>query len=92
MKLGGLSLNHLYALARSWLPKVNKIKCATLLMSLSVIGFLITCYRKNKLNCQLIMLYRSRNNSKSMHMVNGIAPILILVMIVMFFVDSFNWP
>jgi hypothetical protein len=31
--------------------KIHKMKCAILVMSLSVIGFLITCCRKNKLNC-----------------------------------------
>jgi hypothetical protein len=36
---------------------VAKTKCAILLMSLSVIEFFITSYRKNKLNYQVIMLY-----------------------------------
>jgi hypothetical protein len=54
--------------------------------------YFITCYRKNKLSCQVIMLYRRRNNSKSMHIVNGIVLILMLLMIAMFSIDRFNQP
>jgi hypothetical protein len=46
----------------------------------------------NKLNCQVIMLYHCQNSSKSMHIVNGIILICLLVMIAMFFVDIFNRP
>jgi hypothetical protein len=55
-----------------------------------VIGFLITCYKRNKLNCQVVMSYRCRNISKSMHIVNDIILILMLLMITMFTVDRFN--
>jgi hypothetical protein len=36
------------------------------------------------------MLYRRRNNSKSMHIVNDIILILMLLMIAMFSIDRFN--
>jgi hypothetical protein len=54
--------------------------------------FFITCYRKNKLNYQVIMSYHHRNNSKSMLIVNGIILILMLLTIVMSFIDRFNRP
>jgi hypothetical protein len=57
-----------------------------------VIGFLITCCKKNKLNCQVVMLYHRRNISKSMYIVNGTILILMLLMIAMFSVDKFNRP
>jgi hypothetical protein len=60
--------------------------------SLSVIGSLITCCKRNKLNCQVIMSYRRWNSSKSMHIVNGIILILMLLMIAMFSVNRFNRP
>jgi hypothetical protein len=50
----------------------------------------ITCCRKNKSNCQVIMLYHHRNSSKSMLIVNGIILILLLVMIAIFSVNRFN--
>jgi hypothetical protein len=68
------------------------MKCVTPLTSLSVIGFFITCCRKNKLNCHVIMLYHCRNSSKSMLSIIGIILILMLLMIAMFSVDEFNWP
>jgi hypothetical protein len=37
------------------------------------------------------MSYHRRNRSKSIHIVNGIILILMLLMIVMFSVDRFNW-
>jgi hypothetical protein len=37
--------------------KPTRMKFATHSTSLSVIGYLITCYRKNKLNCKVVMLY-----------------------------------
>jgi hypothetical protein len=55
-----------------------------------VIGFLITCCKKNKLNCQVVMSYRRRSSSKSMRIVNGIILILMLLMIAIFSVDRFN--
>jgi hypothetical protein len=72
--------------------KADKTRCATLSMLLSVIGFLITCYKKNKLNCQVVMSYRRQNNSKGMCIVNDIILILMLLMITMFFVNRFNRP
>jgi hypothetical protein len=72
--------------------KADKMKCATHLTSLSVIGFLTTCCRKSKLNCQVVTSYRRRNSSKSMHIVNGIILILLLLTIAMFSVDRFNQP
>jgi hypothetical protein len=48
--------------------------------------------QKNKLNYQVVMSYHHRNSSKSMHIVNGIILILMLLMIAMFFVDRFNQP
>jgi hypothetical protein len=36
-------------------------------MSLSVVGSLTNCCKKNKLNCQVVMSYRHRNNSRNMH-------------------------
>jgi hypothetical protein len=48
--------------------------------------------QENKLNCQVIMAYHRRNNSKSMLIVNGIILILMLLTIAMFSVDRFNWP
>jgi hypothetical protein len=75
--VGVLNLNHSYALAWSWLLKADKMKCATHLMLLSVIGSLITCCRKSKLNYQAVMSYHHRN----MHIVNGIILILMLLMI-----------
>jgi hypothetical protein len=51
---------------------------------------LITCYKKNKLNCQVVMLYHRWNSSKSMCIANGIILILMLLTIAMFFVDMFN--
>jgi hypothetical protein len=48
--------------------------------------------QKSKLNCQVVMSYRRRNNSKSMHTANGIILILMLLMIVTFFVNMFNRP
>jgi hypothetical protein len=33
---------------------------------------LTTCYKKNKLNCQVVMSYHCRNSLKSIHIVNGI--------------------
>jgi hypothetical protein len=51
---------------------------------------LITCCKKNKLKCQVVMTYRHRNNSKSMRTVNDIVLILMLLMITMFSVDWFN--
>jgi predicted histidine transporter YuiF (NhaC family) len=88
----GLNLNHSYALALSRLLKGDKTKCAMLLILLSVIGYLITCYKKNKLNCQVVMSHRHRNNSRSMRIVNGIILILKLLMIAMFSINEFNWP
>jgi hypothetical protein len=38
------------------------------------------------------MLYCHWNKFKSMLIVNGIIPILILLIIVIFFIDRFNWP
>jgi hypothetical protein len=72
--------------------KTDKMKCATHLMSLSVIGFLTTCCRKSKLNCQVVTSYRRWNSSKSMHIVNDIILILMLLTIAMFSVDMFNRP
>jgi hypothetical protein len=60
-------------------------------MSLSVIGFLITCCKRNKLNCQVVMSYHYQNISKNKCIVNGITLILMLLMIVMFSVDKFRW-
>jgi hypothetical protein len=74
------------------LLKADKMKCATRSALLSVIGFLTACCRKRKLNCQVVMSYRHRNNSKSMHIVNGIILIFMLLMIRMFSVDRFNRP
>jgi hypothetical protein len=48
------------------------------------------CCRRNKLNCQVIMSYHRRNNSKSMLITNGIILILMLLTIAMFFIDRFN--
>jgi hypothetical protein len=72
--------------------KADKIKYATLLMSVSVIGYLITCCKKNKLNYKVVMSYHHRNISKSMRTINDIILILMLLMIVMFSVDRFNRP
>jgi uncharacterized membrane protein len=66
------------------------MKCATHSMSLSVIGYLITCCKKNKLNCQVVTSYHHQNSSKSMHIINGIILILMLLTIVMLSVDRFN--
>jgi hypothetical protein len=52
----------------------------------------IACCNKNKLNCQVVMSYRHRNSSKSVHIVSGIILILMLLMIAMFFIDRFNQP
>jgi hypothetical protein len=90
--VGGLNLNHSYALACSQLLKADKTKCATHSMSLSVIRYLITCCKKNKLNCQVVTSYHHRNSSKCMHTVNGIILILMQLMIEIFSVDKFNWP
>jgi hypothetical protein len=68
------------------------MKCEILSTLLNVIGILISCYKENKLNCQVIMLYHHRNILKSMHIINVIILILILLMIAMFFVDRFNHP
>jgi hypothetical protein len=68
------------------------MKCATHSMLLNVIEFLITCCKKNKLNCQVVLSYCRRNNSKSMRIVSGIILILMLPMIAIFFVDRFNQP
>jgi hypothetical protein len=68
------------------------MKFATLLMSLTVIGSLITCCRKNKLNYQMVMSYRCQDISKSMCIVNDIILILILLTIAMFSIDRFNRP
>jgi hypothetical protein len=76
----------------SWLPKADKTKCVTHSTSLSVIGYLITCCKKNKLNCQVVMSYHRGNSSKSMHIVNDIILILMLLMIAIFSVDKFNRP
>jgi hypothetical protein len=73
------------------LEKIQKHAYCTL-TSLNVIGSLISCCRKNKLNCHVIMLYCHWNKFKSMLIVNGIIPILILLIIVIFFIDRFNWP
>jgi hypothetical protein len=49
-----LNLNYSYALAYSRLLKISKTKYTTRLILLNMIGFLITYYRKNKLNYQII--------------------------------------
>jgi hypothetical protein len=71
--------------------KNDKMRCATRLTLLSVIS-LTTCCRKSKLNCKVVMSYRLWNNLKSMRIANGIILILMLLMIAMFSVDSFNRP
>jgi hypothetical protein len=72
--------------------KSDKMRCASCSMLLSVIGFLITCCKKNKLNCQVVMSNHHQNSSKSMCIVNGIILILMLVMIAIFSIDRFNQP
>jgi hypothetical protein len=67
------------------------MKYATRSMSLSVMGFFITCCKKNKLNYQVVMSYRRRNSIKSIRIVNGIILILMLLMIAMFSIGRFNW-
>jgi hypothetical protein len=66
------------------------MKYATCSTSLSVMGFLITCGKKSKLNCQVVMSYHRWNNLKSMLIVSGIIIILMLLMIAIFSVDRFN--
>jgi hypothetical protein len=66
------------------------MRYATLLTSLSVIGSSISCCKKNKLNCHVIMSYLHWNSSESMCIVNGIILILMLLMIAMFSIDRFN--
>jgi hypothetical protein len=51
-------------------------------MLLNVIGYLITYYKNNKLNCQIIMLYSHKNE------LNGMILILKLLMTVI----QFNRP
>jgi hypothetical protein len=46
--------------------------------------FLITCYKNNKLNCQVVISYHHRNSLKSMFIINGIIHILMLLTITMF--------
>jgi hypothetical protein len=65
---------------------------ATHLTLLSVIGYLITCCMKSELNSQVVMSYHRRNSSNSMHIVNDIILFLMLLMITMFSIDSFNQP
>jgi predicted nucleic acid-binding Zn ribbon protein len=74
----------------SSLKPASKIQQDEQLKKLSVIGYLITCCKKNKLNCQVVMSYDRQNNSKSMHIVNSIILILMLLMIAIFTVDRFN--
>jgi hypothetical protein len=68
------------------------MRFATLSTSLSVIGSLITCCKRNKLNYKVIVSYHHRNSSKSMLIVNGIILILMLLLVAMFSVDMFNQP
>jgi hypothetical protein len=48
--------------------------------------------QEKKLNCQVVTSYYYRNTSKSMHIVNGIILILMLLTIALFSIDRFNRP
>jgi hypothetical protein len=72
--------------------EVDKMRCATLSMSLSVIGFLITCCKRNKINYQVVMSNHHRNSSKSMCIINDIILIVMLLTIAIFSIDRFNRP
>jgi ABC-type Na+ transport system ATPase subunit NatA len=48
--------------------------------------------QEKKLNCQVVMSYHRQNSLKSMHIINGIILILMLLMIAMFSVNRFNRP
>jgi hypothetical protein len=52
----------------------------------------ITCYKENKLNYQVVKSYRLQNSSNSMHIINDIILILMLLMIAIFSVGRFNQP
>jgi hypothetical protein len=53
-------------------------------------GSLITCCRKNKLNCQVVMSYCHWNSSICLRIVNGIILILMPLTIAMFSADRLN--
>jgi uncharacterized membrane protein (UPF0136 family) len=67
------------------------MKYAIFLTLLSVIGSLITCYRK-KIKMSINHVIPSPEQLKNMHIVNGIILILILLTIVMFSIIRFNQP
>jgi hypothetical protein len=48
--------------------------------------------QEKQIKCQVVMSYHHRNSSRSMHIVNGIILIPMLLMIAMFSIDRFNRP
>jgi hypothetical protein len=49
-------------------------------------------FQEKKIKLQVVMSYHRRNSSRSMHIVNGIILILMLLTIATFSVDRFNQP